>query len=99
MCKHNGKTMIKLCLCASKGKKWLTAALVTFGEFCSFAKRLFYENLHVFLILPALRPSVGLLGQFATVWKNRTGHTNTTNYCNPAAQAHRELTSAVILQH
>ena len=40
----------------------------------------------------ALRLSVGLLGQFIIEWKNGTGHTNTTNYCNPAEHAHRGLT-------
>ena len=39
----------------------------------------------------ALRRSVGLLGQFITVWKNQTGHTHAHNYCNPAAHVPQGL--------
>ena len=39
------------------------------SEFCSFAKRLFYENAHVLIeSFAVLRPSVSLLGRFVCVW-------------------------------
>ena len=49
--------------------------------------------------IAALRQSVGLPGQFVTVWKNQTKHkhTYTHNYCNPAAHERRGLISHVIL--
>ena len=56
--------------------KWLTGVLVQPRlEFCTFAKRLFYEKAHILnQLIAALRRSVGLLGRFVTVWKkaNRT---------------------------
>ena len=58
----------------------------------------FYEKKLVLnQAIAALRPSVGLPGRFATVWKNRTGHTHTPthththNYCNPAVHVRRGL--------
>ena len=51
---------------------------ITAPEFCTFAKRLFYEKPHVInQLIAALRRSIGLLGQFVTVCKNRTEHTHT----------------------
>ena len=54
-------------------------------------KRLFYVNKHVLnQAIVVLRRSVGLPGQFVTVWKNRTGHTHTHthSYCNPTAHVY-----------
>ena len=62
------------------------------SEFCSFAKRLFYEKPHVLnQSIAALRRSVGLLGRFVTVWKKAIRTQNTPSYCNPAAHARRGL--------
>ena len=49
--------------------KWLTDALIRLHlEFCIFTKRLFYKKSHVLnQAIAALRPSVGLPGQFLTV--------------------------------
>ena len=46
--------------------------------------------------IAALRRSVGLPGQFVTVWKNRTGHTHIQNYCNPVEYAHQGLIIATV---
>ena len=45
--------------------------------------------------IAALRQFIGLLGRFVTVWKNRTGHTNTANYYNPVAHVHRGLMTRI----
>ena len=55
--KHNGKTVIKICsVCASEGKQ--NGWQLTLTQFCSFAKRLFYETPHVLIqYFAALRSS------------------------------------------
>ena len=54
-------------------------------------KRVFYEKLHVLIkYFAALRRSVGLLGQFVTVWKNWTGHKH-NQLLYPAAHACQRL--------
>ena len=85
--------------CLRERAKWPTGAPTQLPlEFCIFTKRLFYVKPHILnQAIAALRRSVGLLGRFITVWKNRTGHTHThthiPNYCNPLAHAHRGLTT------
>ena len=52
----------------------------------------FTKKLYVLIkYFAVLRQSLGLLGQFATAWKNWSWRTNTTNYCNPAAHACQRL--------
>ena len=77
--------------------KWPTGAPIRLPlEFCIFAKRLFYGKPHVITqATAALSRSVGLLGQFITVWKNRTGHRHIPNYCNSAAHARRGLMNII----
>ena len=65
--------------------KWLPL------EFCIFVKMLFYKKHLINQVTLVLRRSLGLLDQFITIWKSRTGHTHTPNYCNPATHAHRRL--------
>ena len=85
--------------CLQEQAKWPTGAPIQLPlEFCIFAKSLFTKKKLVLnQAIAALRPSVGLPGRFATVWKNRTGHTHTPthththNYCNPAEHVRRGL--------
>ena len=70
---HNGYTLGRL-----RGQaKWPAGAPIWLPlEFCSFAKRLFYET-HINQAIAALRQSIGVLGQFVTVCKSRTRLTHT----------------------
>ena len=73
-CHMNGYTLGHL-----RGQgKWPTGAPIWLPlEFCSFVKRLFYrKRLIINQAIAVLRRPVGLLGQFVTVWRNRTGHTH-----------------------
>ena len=45
----------------------------------------------------ALRQSVGLLGQFVTVWKSRTGHTHTQTYRTTVTLHARRRVNNVLL--
>jgi len=77
---------------ANKMADSCTSNFDEYFEFCSYVRRLFSKKLHVIIkYFAVLRQSVGLLGQFATVWKNWSWHTNTTNYCNLAAHACQRL--------
>ena len=75
--------------------KWPTGAPIRLPlELHSSVKRLFYEKTFVLnQAIAALRQYVGLPRRFVTVWKNRTRHTHTHNYCNPVAHVRQGLIS------
>lgn len=75
-------------------------ASMALTQILQFAKRLFHKkNTFLNQSIAVLRGSVGLLGQSVTVWKNRNGHANTPNYCNPTTHAHLGLMIVFIATH